>query len=563
MKVSVSGKQVELLDTHYKAEGGQAKIYVRDGVAYKIFHEPKKMIPAAKIRELAQIKLPNVLAPQQVIQDKNGQDVGFTMPSASDFEFLCKLFSKGFRNRNKLTPQDIVFVVRELQTTLQKIHALGGYLVVDFNEMNFLVDGKVFKTPFFIDVDSYQTPSFPASALMESVRDRQVKANKFTELSDWFSFAVVAFKLYIGTHPYGGVHPNFGGEGVLNDRMDKNVSVFDPAIQLPGSCQDFGVIPQPHMDWFRRVFVNGERSIPPLPDGAIAIAGAVARIIAGNERFTATLEADFLNDILGIDVIAGSRFYLTDGGVYQEKTEVLKFSTRDKIRGILPVAGSSFAIAEYNKPTGTVLFCDNKKNKIGETAGDGFTVVNGCVYTISNGNFVESSFINLGNGPVHQTLIVGTVFSPTAKLFQGVAIQDMLGRAYAVIPFQKGMAMSLALPELNGYRIIDAKYEKTFLVVIGERGGDYYRFVFKFDPKSLKYSVRVSSKVDMDVVSFTVLANGLCIMTVNDKQVEAFFGTASVKTVQRPPFDSEDSLYSEGNVAMVIKGSKLYKITLK
>jgi len=66
-----------------------------------------------------------------------------------------------------------------------------------------------YKTPIFLDVDSYQTPSFHADALMESVRDPLIQNNKFTELSDWYSFGIVVFQMYIGIHPFKGRHPNF------------------------------------------------------------------------------------------------------------------------------------------------------------------------------------------------------------------------------------------------------------------------------------------------------------------------------------------------------------------
>lgn len=558
MKVYVDGRAIDLLNDHYKAEGGFARVFVKNGCAYKVYHDPKNMIPPAKIRELSQLKLANVLAPQKVIEDKNGKPIGFTMPSIDKSEFLIKLFSKGFRNRNKISPTDIVDLVTVKQKTLQEIHD-QQFLVVDYNPMNFLIDPN-FKTPFFIDVDSYQTPSFTATALMDSVRDRKGVRNQFTEFTDWFSWAIVAFQLYIGVHPYGGDHPNFTGQGFLDARMDANVSVFDKAVSLPPACQDFAVIPKAHFEWFKRVFVNGERSIPPLPDGLV-VAIPKARIIAGNERFEIKEVASFKDSLEGVEVINGSRYYLTDGGIYQEAKEILSFSSRDKVRSIVPVQGDVFVVAEYNKPTGLVLFADKTKTQIGAIASDSFTTVNGCIYTISNDKLVENSFINLGKKVIHQTDIVGNVFAPTAKLFNGVVIQDMLGQISAVIPKQRGSSIEEKLPEMNGYRIVDAKYSRNFLVALAEKGGEYTRFIYHFAPR--QRTLRTDVNCDLDTINFTVFDNGLCIMVVGDKRVEAFFGNASVKVIQKPPFDSEDPLYSEGNVAMIVKDTKLYKISLK
>ena len=47
-------------------------------------------------------------------------------------------------------------------------------------------------------VDSYQTAHYPATAIMPSVRDWKVPLHDFSELSDWFSFAIVSFQVFLG-----------------------------------------------------------------------------------------------------------------------------------------------------------------------------------------------------------------------------------------------------------------------------------------------------------------------------------------------------------------------------
>src|SRR5207248_7337064 len=102
-----------------------------------------------------------------------------------------------------------------------------GILIVDLNEMNFLLDASV-EEILFIDVDSYQTPGFPATALMESIRDRH--AARFSQATDWFSFGIVSFQMFTGIHPYRGKHPTLTG---LDARMERNVSVLNPEVAVP------------------------------------------------------------------------------------------------------------------------------------------------------------------------------------------------------------------------------------------------------------------------------------------------------------------------------------------
>src|ERR1051326_6279805 len=141
----------------------------------------------AKIDELSLLVQPNIIRPLELIIDGRNRPVGYSMRSAGKTYSLCQLFPKAFRQRNNLTPDLMLRLVRQLQTGVSHIHS-RGILIVDLNEMNFLVASD-FNELFFIDVDSYQTPSFPATVLMESVRDRHAKS--FSSDSDWFSFAVV------------------------------------------------------------------------------------------------------------------------------------------------------------------------------------------------------------------------------------------------------------------------------------------------------------------------------------------------------------------------------------
>lgn len=178
LKLLVNNRAVTLTQANYKGGGGEGSIYMKDGLGYKIYHDPKKTISPNKVEELRQIGLKHVLAPVDAIYDYDtNKPIGFTMPFVDNIQYLCKLFVKSFRDRNNLTPQMMVDVVKFMQKTLMEIHK-HKILVVDYNEMNFLIN-NAFKIVYNIDVDSYQTPSYPATAIMESIRDRKPPKNKF------------------------------------------------------------------------------------------------------------------------------------------------------------------------------------------------------------------------------------------------------------------------------------------------------------------------------------------------------------------------------------------------
>ncbi|HEU4796864.1 MAG TPA: hypothetical protein VFT02_14610, partial [Pyrinomonadaceae bacterium] len=161
---------VQLGRTEFKAQGGEGAVYVKGQTAYKIYTDPSRCIAQAKIDELSQLAQPNIIRPVHLILDGSNRPVGYTMRAVGKANSLCQLFPKAFRQRNNITPDLALRLVRQLQTGVLHIHS-RGILVVDLNEMNFLVSAD-FAELYFIDVDSYQTPSFPATALMETVRDR-------------------------------------------------------------------------------------------------------------------------------------------------------------------------------------------------------------------------------------------------------------------------------------------------------------------------------------------------------------------------------------------------------
>ena len=201
-----NGGIITLTDKNYKAAGGEAAIYVANGMAYKLYHDPThKQLPLNKMQELARIGNSQVVVPKELIFDpKDGKPLGYTTTYVDGVEPLLKLFTKTFKDDNNVSFQMINHLVKEIQKVVADVHG-AQCLIVDLNELNILADIKPTTiVPWFIDTDSYSTPSFKATAIMDSVRDRRVTTydkggtmhyNPDAE-SDWFSWAILSFWLY-------------------------------------------------------------------------------------------------------------------------------------------------------------------------------------------------------------------------------------------------------------------------------------------------------------------------------------------------------------------------------
>jgi serine/threonine protein kinase len=566
INVEVDGLgKITLTDQHYLASGGEGNVYAKDKLAFKIYHDPSKMIPEQKIKELLTVKhIPNILGPQAIIRDVGTRKpIGFTSNYIKQNNPLCKYFTKDFRQKVGFDESDAVKVVEMMQNTISQIHN-NRILIVDLNEMNFLV-GKN-DIVYFIDVDSWQTPNFKATALMESVRDRLVKNNQFTELSDWFSFAVVAFQIYIGVHPYKGMHPDYKPKD-WSKRMDDGISVFDQKATIPASCRPLTVVPQAHLRWFEDIFKNNARLAPPIPGAYIApVVAVVAKVITQKGVFKVSKVADYKEDVVNVYSFIGrpDKFTLTKNHLYmtsRKETPVWQYDPKDYDKVELCNSPGRFPLICKLKDGELTLDEVLSNDHIAKIPADNFMVHNGILYTVSDGQIYEYDFVS-GKKVMYTSRIVSGCMKNSTKVFDGVIYQDMLGQAAFTIPFEKGCAFFNIIKELKGYRVLDAKSEGNILVVLAESNGIYSRFVIVFNKNFSSYTVRVTDNVSYDSINFTKIENGPCILVAGDK-VEAFFDNAKVQEMDNPPFDHTMKLFNSEGKVYFINENEIYSVSTK
>ena len=549
--------KITLTDKEYVAAGGEAVVYKKSNIAYKIYHDPNKMIPVQKIQELQVITPKNVLKPLDVIQDGH-KTVGYVMSFISNTNPICKLFTKSFREKNSLTPKDITEMIKLMQLTIDQIHK-DGCLIVDLNELNLLASQK-FDNVYFIDVDSYQTPHYKATAIMESIRDPKVKSNKFTQDSDWFSFAVIATQLYIGIHPYKGRHPDYK-PNEWAQRMKDGVSIFDPKVSLPPTCYDMSVIPKSHMNWLREIFVKNNRMNPPLPDATIVVVPVTKyKVVQSTGDFDVKLIWDLMHPIFYSYHFIGCDFVVCKDHIYCDQKNYRTYSSKDTKVGICDSGDEYFpALAMYKDDK--LKFLVPQDIEIGELDCDDFMMRNGCIYSIYKGTMTECSVDKMGNRYLLKTRLSCNTSELSTKVFDGVVFQDLLGKCYITLPFEIGRCAFNPIKELDGYRILDAKSERNIVVVIAEKKSIYYRFIFTFDKSYMNYTYRKVDDVSYTGVNFTVKPNGVCIMTT-DSETEIFKDN-HIKKITNSPFDSTNRLFNRNGDIFFIAHDRIYSVRTK
>jgi hypothetical protein len=555
-----SGRKVRINENDFKSQksGGQATVYLQGSTAYKVYSDASQMIPTGKIQELAALSIPEIIRPRDILLDKAANAVGYTMDAVDDAYVLCQLFPRSFRLRTGLTNEKVIELVQKLRALTQHCHD-NGVLVVDLNEMNYLVD-KAFDRVYQIDIDSAQTRSFPANALMESVRDRHAVPGVFNHGTDWFAFAIVTFQMFVGIHPYKGVHPKLG---TLDDRMIRNVSVFHEDVDLPAAVLPFDVIPALYRDWYRAVFDAGKRIPPPLAmSGPIVIAPTVVRAAAapGASAFVfdtlLAFDGDVVNHIGQVTV--------TTRGVFLGTQKVADLGPDTLIaitpRHLRPVA----AWCEG----GVVRFRDLKATvELAQSfAAEQMMVTDGRLYIKQASAINEVGFVETVNAVVPGIRQVAHVMPHATQLYEGVAVQHVFGTIYASLFPKAGVHYSVRLPELEGCTIVDAKCERGVMMVVVECAGRYDKAILRFDDRYTTYDIRWTRDIATYSVNFVTLDSGVVVHINENDEVEIFsadMGSSSVKVIIDPAVGNDCLLFKNGAQALIARGGTLSKFSMR
>jgi hypothetical protein len=562
MKVQVQGGgKVNLTQREFVAEGGEGRIYVVGGTAFKILFDPSKMIPEGKITELAEIKDPRVIKPEQLVYDEHGKTIGFTSRFAPSGGVLCQVFTKAFRDREGISSKDIGELVLKLRSLVANVHG-ARVLLVDLNEMNFLLNPKK-DDVWGIDVASYQTPHYHATALMESVRDRHGKPNEFNEGTDWFAFAIVSFRMFVGIHPYKGTHTTVKD---MNERMSLNLSVLNKDVRVPPACFPFTDIPPSYLDWYRSVFEAGNRIPPPVGfDGRVVPVLVVMQPVHGSSMLNIEEIGVFDSDILGVWEKSGNLVVSTGTSIYLNGRRV--GDAQKGTRGCGFTRSGHAVVASTNGLTPALFDATARVPVPFNLAGDNLMSYDGRLYCKNLDRIVEIKLSEMGASSqvVASPEVSVNVLEHATKLFDGVVVQNLLGSTFVSVFPTAGASLQFRVPELDKVRVVDAKYDGGVLMVLTSRKGTYDRYIFRVNDES-KYDVRVVKDVSPTGLNFVTLDSGVCVSMTEDAKLELFSArkdSTGVRTVEDKALHCGMRLYKRGGKVMFASGSKLYSLALR
>jgi hypothetical protein len=508
---------VNLSQSDFLASGGEGSIYKKSNQAFKVYMDPSKMIPLGKINELAVLNKPTIVSPQEAIFDDNKKPVGYVMPLVPKSNPLCRLFTKSFKDANSVSNDRILDLVLKFRNDVKYVHD-NGILIVDCNELNFLVDEQ-FGNIYFIDVDSYQTAHYHATALMDSVKDWQAKG-VWTEGSDWFSWGILAFQMITGIHPYKGKHPSVVS---LQDRMQKSISVFNKDVKVPKVVPDFKVIPDALRAWFKAVFDDRRRECPPDWINGAYVVAAPSNVVISSAVLNITETDCFKEDIIRM-FDCNERVFISGKSAFRNSK------------------------TPYN---------------------NSIVVKNGYYY---KGNHYElnGQFLvlrqEIGQSKIMTDQIVANVMPNSSTAYDGVVIQNMLGTYYATFCPTAKASYSVKISEVDSKsKVVDAKFDSGVLMILAAQNGKYNKYTIRFAENFNTYVYWTDMDIDYYSLNFAVLDTGVCA-EINEQEDLVLFASKPVgnkKVVKDSQLSHDMKLFADKNSLMFYQGSKIFSMKMK
>lgn len=527
-KTFIVGSQKVQIDTEkdFVGSGGQADIFGRGNTLFKVYHEPKDAIQQEKIDALKLIERNNIIVPDKLIRAESGKAIGYSMKKASG-EPLVRYFSNGFWQNNSFDSAKATKIVKSLIENTEFIHS-KNCIIGDPNEHNFLVElGSL--TPNFIDTDSYGTQSFPVTAAAPGVIDWLT--GEFNRMSDWFGIAVVTFWLYIGKHPFRGNHPKHQG---FEARVKAGVSLMNDEVSKV-NIRDFDLIPDNYRKWYWELFENKKRLPAPDTAGDLSVARVVKKVVASGQ-FNIKELCEVSGNIASHYHFGGRRFINNFALYFGNESFNVSVS-----KGHVAVGNESINLSAND-----------------------FMVIDNRLFAITS-----DKLIAVGASKYKDVVLsvdcTWDFMSKSTKVFRNVLISNILGKYYFYLPFVVGSdaycSVLRAPDQLLGMKIVDAKRDGRAMIVIAYDGKEYFRLLFKFDERFLKFSYS-SQKTDDVSANLTCLPKGV-IVVMNDKaELELHNLEKEKHTVITSKQLSGDMILSRENDTVVFyRDNKLYSLT--
>ena len=301
LNVQTKGGKVYVARTSNEiASGGEGRILKASEdkkLALKLYHPTRTPLSEERFAYLTKLDDKWFVKPKDLLYDGK-RLAGFTMELLSkDYFVIQNIFQKDFCKTNKVTLDVKLKIFRSLIDAVKSAHALG-VIIGDLNQYNIMVSVK--GGVKFLDVDSYETPTYKHSGiLLEDIRD-YCYGGHVTKNSDYYALSVMLFWMACFVHPFKGIHARYKK---ISERMINKIPVFkaDPDLKVP---KFYEPLKKGHLlSQFERMYLDKlERFIISIDEGQASSIFATADIPKPSAVKKYQQEALFIQEVLQDDI---------------------------------------------------------------------------------------------------------------------------------------------------------------------------------------------------------------------------------------------------------------------
>lgn len=541
--------------------GGEGDVYLKDNWAYKIYHDKSKALTKGKFDELNKLELDNIIKPESLLYDNQHNVIGYMMKAIPNCYSLSRLITNDFRQQHNISDDIIYKILQKMRDTIDHIHQ-KDCLIVDGNEMNYLIDDN-FENVYFIDVDSFKTKSYPANAYSNSTLDPLVEKNKdFSKESDWFAFGIISCSLLVGIHPFKGTYKGTSvniKKGDIRKRMESNRSIFNPKVSVNSAVRDFGIIPMHYRDWYFNLFEKGLRCVAPFDIFSVKANNTITNKVAVFNEKVKSINI-YENDLNILDFINHENLmFIKDEKKFVNIKTKNSFKYKNKQSNIVFINNTAHLI----KADRTIKMMNLDNNEIIDTniGSDNVFIISNRIYTTFNNKLSELKLV------CNKMCIENSweIIKESLDFFENLFIQKIGNRNIVYIPYESSSCAIINMPELEGYRVINAMYKNRILNLVIYKNTKYERLIIKFNEIMKSYKIIYREETDILSINATTLINGVFLSIINDDQIFMTLNTYekdNINIINDQNIKISHKLYSYKNDTFIIIDNKINKISL-
>ena len=189
----------------------------------------------------------------------------------------------------------------------------------------------------------------------------------------------------------------------------------------------------------------------------------------------------------------------------------------------------------------------------------------GRVYLQRGDRLVELLLRDVGHHVVVTSRLCARVLPHATRLFDGIAVQSLLGSIYLSFFPSAGRHLQLRVPELDGHEIVAAYADGMIASVVHRDGHELRRAIVRVDIRG-NYDFATETAHDADPLALVALPSGVAVRVRQDDRLELFGtrpGSTSRRHIDDPGIGADWQLTAQNGRVLCSRAGQVYRVSVR